>query len=98
MYQKILLLLNKSVADNEVYADFIAHADGGNNVAALSTKVCLEQQDAYYTSPAFNGSSAARDEVGELLIKCLIIPDDADVDAEIDKAFADAIQKCEYSL
>ena len=88
----------KSVAENEVYADFIANADGGNNVAALSTKVCLEQQDAYYTSPAFNGSSAARDEVGELLIKCLIIPDDADVDAEIDKAFADAIQKCEYSL
>ena len=88
----------KSVADNEVYADFIANADGGNHIAALSTKVCLEQQDAYYTSPAFNGSSTARDEVGALLVKCLIIPDDADVDAEIDQAFKDAIQKCEYSL
>ncbi len=88
----------KSVSENEVYADFIANADGGNHIAALSTKVCLEQQDAYYTSPAFNGSSTARDEVGALLIKCLIIPDDADVDAEIDQAFKDAIQKCEYSL
>ena len=81
-----------------MYADFIANADGGNHVAALSAKVCLEQQDAYYTSPAFNGSSTARDEVGALLVKCLIIPDEADVDAEIDQAFKDAIQKCEYSL
>ena len=88
----------KSVADNEVYAEFLNKADGGDFVSALSAKVCLEQQDAYYTSPAFNGSSTARDEVAALLPKCLTIPDDADVDAEIQKAFEDAIQKCEYSL
>ena len=88
----------KSVTNNEVYADFIAKADGGDYVSALSAKVCLEQEDAYYTSPAFNGSSTARDEVGGLMPKCFNIPDGSDVDAEIEKAFEDAIKNCEYSL
>ena len=88
----------KSVAENEVYADFLASADGGNFVSALSAKVCLEQQDAYYTSPAFNGSSTARDEVAALLPACLTVPDSADVDAEIEALFQKAIDSCEYSL
>ncbi len=87
----------KSVADHPVYAEFIANADGGDNIAALSAKVCLEQQDAYYTSPAFPGSSEARDQVGELMTKCLSGDDNGNVDAMIDKAFADAITVCEYS-
>ncbi len=88
----------KSVANNEIYAEFIANADGGNFVSALSAKVCLEQQDAYYTSPAFNGSSTARDQVGALMTKCFTIPDGSDVDALIDAAFADAIAECEYAV
>ena len=88
----------KSVTDNEVYADFLSKADGGDYVSALSAKVCLEQQDAYYTSPAFNGSSTARDEVAALLPACLTVPDGTDVDAEIEKLFQTAIDKCEYSL
>ncbi len=86
----------KSVADNEVYAEFLASADGGNYVSALSAKVCLEQEDAYYTSPAFNGSSTARDQVGTLLTKCLTAQA-SDVDAMIEDAFLDAIDECEYS-
>ena len=88
----------KSVAQNEAYADFLSKADGGNYVSALSAKVCLEQQDAYYTSPAFNGSSTARDEVAALLPACLTVPDGSDVDAEINKLFEKAIEACEYSL
>ncbi len=88
----------KSVANNEIYADFIANADGGNFVSALSAKVCLEQQDAYYTSPAFNGSSTARDQVGALMTKCFTVPDGSDVDGLIDAAFADAIAECEYAV
>ena len=88
----------KSVAENEIYADFIANADGGDFVSALSAKVCLEQQDAYYTSPAFNGSSTARDQVGALMTKCFTIPDGSDVDGLIDAAFADAIAECEYAV
>jgi len=83
----------KSVADNEIYAEYLQNADGGNYIAALSAKVCLQQQHAYYTSPAFNGSSTARDQVGLLLQRCLVEAGD-DADAIINKAFADAITAC----
>ena len=85
----------KSVNNNPVYAEFLAKADGGANIAALSAKVCLEQENAYYTSPAFNGSSAARDQVGALLQK-IMVSKETDVDAMINKAFADAIEECKY--
>ena len=88
----------KSVSDNEVYAAFLDSADGGDYISALSAKVCLEQEDAYYTSPAFNGSSTARDQVGMLLAKCLTADDGGDVDAMIESAFQDAVDECEYSF
>lgn len=86
----------KSVSENETYKEFIDAANGGTNIAALSAKVCLEQEEAYYTSPAFNGSSTARDQVGALLAKCLSADDGGNVDAMIKKAFEDAIEECEY--
>lgn len=87
----------KSVGDNEVYANFLKNADGGNFVSALSAKVCLEQEDAYYTSPAFNGSSTARDQVGTLLSKCLTATAGGNVDSMIENAFQDAVDECEYN-
>ena len=86
----------KSVGSNATYADFIGKADGGNYISALSAKVCLEQESAYYTSPAFNGSSKARDQVGKLLSKCLAATTD-DVDKMINDAFKDAVDECEYA-
>ena len=86
----------KSVTENTAYADFLAQADGGDYVTALSTQVCLEQADAYYTSPAFVGSSTARDQVAALLSKCLTLTGD-DVDAQIETAFEEAIDECEYA-
>ena len=86
----------KSVGDHPVYADFLSKADGGNNIAALSAKVCLAQERAYYTSPAFNGSSEARDQVGALMAKCLAFKN-GDIDALIAAAFADAVDECEYN-
>ena len=86
----------KSVANDPAYAEFIKNADGGNFISALSAKVCLEQADAYYTSPAFNGSSKARDEAGKLLVKCLTLKGD-NVDAQIADAFAVAVEECEYA-
>ena len=61
----------KSVADHPVYKEFVSKANGGDYISALAAKVCLAQQAAYYTSPAFNGSSTARSQVQELLAKCL---------------------------
>lgn len=86
----------KSVATNEAYAAFMAQADGGDFISALSAKVCLEQEDTYYTSPAFNGSSTARDQVGSLLTTCLTKDDGGDVDKMIQQAFEDAVSECEY--
>lgn len=86
----------KSVADNPVYAEFLAQADGGNFVSALSAKVCLEQADAYYTSPAFNGSTEARSQVGTLLCTCL--SNTGDTETVIDDAFKSAMEECEYAI
>ncbi|MBQ8432820.1 MAG: extracellular solute-binding protein [Clostridia bacterium] len=87
----------KSVGQNEVYKnEFLDKANGGDFIAALSAKVCLEQEAAYYTSPAFNGSSTARDQVGLLMQKCLSADANGDVAAMIKKAFEDAVAECKY--
>ena len=88
----------KSVAQNPIYAAELASADGYDHVTALSAKVAMEQANAYYTSPAFNGSSKARTEVGALLQAALVIGKDKDVDAEIKKLFEAAVEECEYSI
>ena len=85
----------ESVANNQIYADFLSKADGGDYIAAASCKVGLEQKDAYYTSPAFNGSSVARDQVGALVQKCFVTQA-SDVKAMIKKAFEDAVAECKY--
>ena len=85
----------KSVAEHPVYADFLASADGGDFVAALSAKVCLEQQDAYYTSPAFNGSSEAREQAGNIITMCLPAKD---IESALDNAFSEAMDECEFAI
>ena len=87
----------KSVAQNPAYAASLAKADGYDYVSYLSAKICLEQVNAYYTSPAFNGSSTARDQVGALLSKCLPFDTSAsNIDKQIQDAFKAAIGECEY--
>ena len=87
----------KSVKDNPVYAEFLAkgQADGTTNIQAYVVSVALAQENAYYVSPAFNGSSAARDQVGLLMQKCLS-GETNDVDAFIKEAFAKAVAECKY--
>ena len=84
----------RSVKDNPVYAEFLEEASTAN-ITAYAVKVALEQEDAYYASPAFNGSSAARDQVGLLLQKCFILPD-AGLEEAIKKAFEKAVAECKY--
>ena len=86
----------KSVGENEVYkTEFLDKADGGDFISALSAKICLQQEAAYYTSPAFDGSSTARDQVGILMQTCLAA-EGTDVEALIKQAFKSAIEECEY--
>ena len=84
----------KSITENEAYAEFLASAST-ENIQAYAVKVALDQSDAYYASPAFNGSSIARDQVGLLLQKCFTT-ETTDVKAMIKKAFEDAIAECKY--
>ena len=87
----------KSVGENPVYKSFLENANGTKEfIGALSAKQCLAQADAYYTSPAFNGSATARDQVGFLIQHCLTADAGGDVKAMIRKAFEDAVAECEY--
>ena len=83
-----------SVKENPVYAEFLESASTAN-IQAYAVKVALDQSNAYYVSPAFNGSSVARDQVGLLVQKCFT-EKTSDVDAMIKKAFADAVEECKY--
>ena len=88
----------QSVNDDEFYQEFMDKANGyKSGIAATSAKVCLEQADSYYVSPAFNGSSKARDEVGLLMQVCFSNYEKAaDKLAMIKEKFDLAIEECEY--
>ena len=86
----------KSVMNNEYFANTLNKADGGDYVSALSTKICMEQADAYFVSPAFVGSSTARDQVGAIIDKALLAGVAAGDDT-IASLFKDAIDECEYN-
>ncbi len=85
----------KSVQENEVYKAWLDAANGYNNLTAMSVKLALAQSDAYFVSPAFNGSSKARDEVGTLMAAALVYEGN-DFEAQLDKLFEDALAECEY--
>ncbi len=78
-----------TVLENEIYKKYLAEANGFGNVTYLAAKVCMEQEAAYYTSPAFVGSSKARDEVGALMQAVFVGKD-------LNETFKAAIEECEY--
>ncbi len=83
------------------YIENLKKADGGTNIAQLSIQVALNQESAYYVSPAFNGSSKARDQVGQLVESIFLLDKNlsaSDLDAKIDELFAAAIYECYYSI
>ncbi len=84
----------QSVDQVPAYKNFLDNADGGDHIQALAVRVGREMSHMYFVSPAFNGSSVARDNVGALLQYCLAQPTD-DVDAMIDKAFKDTVAECQ---
>lgn len=62
----------KSARENDIYKNFLNTADGNANLQATCVKMGLDQMNAYYVSPAFVGSSAARDTVGEIMTTCFV--------------------------
>lgn len=79
----------QSAFSHPTYEAFLSKANGKNNIAALSVKTCYENLSALYTSPAFNGSSKARDQVNALMVAAM-------GGADIDQLFKAAIEECEY--
>ena len=81
------------------YADDLAAADGNANLQATCVKQCLAQEAGLFVSPAFWGSSAARDEVGSLIQKCLVNPlgDGQTVAQFIDANFKAALETLRYN-
>ena len=57
----------KSVMETEHYQKALNNANGGDFITSLVALVALQQEAAYYTSPAFAGSADARTQVGLLL-------------------------------
>lgn len=88
----------KSVTDNEYYNTWLNNRNGKEYLIPQCVYVGIQGRDDYFVSPAFNGSSTAREEVGKLMLKCLgsAAGSEAELNALIDKAFKDAIQECEY--
>jgi len=86
----------KSAIENEHYQEWLATA-GTSNVQALGVQMALAQAESYYASPAFIGSSVARDQVGLLLSACFASKaSDAEIDAFIKSTFANAVSECKY--
>ena len=87
----------KSVQNYKNYKLFLSKADGGDNIQALSAIQCLAQMNAYFTLPAFAGSSKAREEVGLLMQTCFAGYERAtDKMQMIQEAFDKAIEECNY--
>ena len=79
----------ESVLENDIYLEWLDTAKGvPGRIAALSATVCMDQADFYFTSPAFVGSSDARDQVGSLMQSVFL------GQASVNDAFAFAISEC----
>ena len=87
----------KSVTSHETYAKWLEGANGYDKLNALAVKVGIEARDTYFVSPAFNGSTTARNEVGYLLVECISTSiGGGSLDDLLNKAFRDAIDECEF--
>ena len=94
----------KSVVENKGYLAWLNKADGGDYISTLAIKVSLQQADAYFAAPAFNGSSIARQQVGLLMQKVFFECWTKDKNGKITgfdrnamiRAFRDAVEECEY--
>ena len=83
----------KSVSEVPAYQNYLAGKNGTTKITALAVSVGIEMENYYFVSPAFNGSSVARDKVGVLMQYCFVTPA-TDVDAMLNEAFKAAVAEC----
>lgn len=84
----------KSTFEMDAYKMFLdGAATDKTGIAALSAKICMEQEEHYFTSPAFVGSSDARDQVGQLLVSYVSAGAETSAEA-LRQLFKDAYNRC----
>ena len=84
----------ESVFENAHFMKWYTQANGNSKegLTALSVKTSLDNQQMFYTSPAFVGSSQARTQVGKLLTSAL--QETNLTDETLNKLFMDAVDAC----
>ena len=91
----------KSVQENETYKEeFLDLANGYDQLIAQSVKLALAQADAYYVSPAFVGSSAARVQVENILknVFAKVLEGSQKTKDIIDAEFKAAMNECNHVI
>ena len=83
----------KSAIDMPEYTRWLNNANSTGNLVATVAKLAFDQADSAFVSPAFNGSTKARDQVGALIQECFTTVTD-DVETMIKDAFRRAIEEC----
>ncbi len=79
----------KSVAENPAYQQHM-QGEGNDSLTAMAAKLCNDMAEYYFTSDAFEGSSDARDQVGNALTAVV------NNTKTIDQALKDAFDECIY--
>lgn len=80
--------------NDATYKNWLDTANGKTNLPGLCVKVTIDNEAAYFTSPAFNGSSTARIEA-EGLIKDIMVYTGSDVRVKAGSLLAAALGKCQ---
>lgn len=84
--------------ESDAYQEFLDEASGDSKgLTAQTSQICKElagKKDVFYYSPAFVGSSKAREQVGILLKTYL--QSESNLDAALDDAFSKALQECRF--
>ena len=82
----------------ESYKSDLEAADGNANLQTTCVKQCLAQEGYMFVSPAFIGSSGARDQVGILIQNCFVnAPANGQTPADFVKAnFKEIVDKLQY--
>ena len=83
--------VTKTAFNSDAYQDFLSEVDNTSGLTARAALACSElvKKDGFYTSPAFIGSSKAREQVGLILSGVLL-----GTYTDIDTAFKTAIRTC----
>ncbi|MDE6655900.1 MAG: extracellular solute-binding protein [Anaeroplasmataceae bacterium] len=90
-YTKGILAGAGESGEDILYSDWLNSGKGtsADGLIALTAKTSREFIDNYFTSPAFNGSSTARDQVGDLFVAVI------SGTKSTNEAFKDALLECE---